>query len=142
MWNNRSKVQWVGGKKPKVPPPYTPEVKLSETIYDDWTRNLIVGNLWFTQVALIPESMYSTNYYKDLYIIHEYEYLVLASWGNTVHTIPSLSPAIYSGTVRVEEDTRTSGFTRLLRHTFIINGTRYMTRNLGDFIPAEFVNQK
>ena len=138
MWYNRPKVTWTGGKKPKVPPPYTPDVELHPDVADVWKDNLIVGNLWFTTIALTPEVEYSS-YNRERFITHELKYLWVASWEGVPGYIPTRTPVIYAGPVRVEESMATVGVSRILRHTFIVNGVRYMTRNLADFVPAEFL---
>lgn len=51
-------------------------------------------------------------------------------------TIPVATLAIYAGMVRVEEQ-KGSGLFRTKRHSFIINGTRYLTTNMNLFMPAD-----
>jgi hypothetical protein len=50
---------------------------------------------------------------------------------------PPGTPAIYMGTVRVEEESRSGNLTRVLRHSFLIGGRRFITYDIGKcFYPA------
>ena len=59
---------------------------------------------------------------------------ILESWWPEAYPVNSV--AVYAGTVRVEEAKGSSTF-RTLRHSFIIGGVRYLTRNLNLFKPAD-----
>ena len=60
-----------------------------------------------------------------------------ASWRYNAHlTAPRGTMAVYMGTTRVEELGRGGSPVRVLRHTFLIGGSKYMTINLNLFIPV------
>lgn len=88
---------------------------------------------------LVPGAMFTVNH--DMCAMDmqgttppPFPYLIEA-WYPDFAVVKSGSLAIYSGTARVEEIKNSAVF-RAPRHSFIINGTRYLVTNLNYFIPA------
>lgn len=139
MRRTTRKVTWTAQnhKKPELSPhPFIPEMKLPSEYIDTYMVHLIPGSLWTTSCDLFLEFRFETlGYYKQ----HELRYVT-----NDLNKIryakapdfPKGTIAIYSEQVRVEEGTTTGSIIRIPRHTFIINGIRYMTVNLTDFTPV------
>ena len=116
------------------PHPYVHEQKLPEHLVETYMVALVPGGLFFTSKPLLVDKRVR----GDEYAIHEFQYLYYdpyGSWGYPV--IPVGTMAVYAGQHRVEESARLGGDTiRLSRHTFIVNGSRYLTANLADYTPA------
>lgn len=88
---------------------------------------LTVGSLWTLRALMSVDTRYATSDY----VRHEYSYLIYGGWGPTA--FPAGTPAVYMGTVRVEEDNRGTPI-RVLRHTFLVGGCRYMITNVPDVL--------
>ena len=63
-------------------------------------------------------------------------YLIRARYHGVEAGFKAGTVAIYCGTTRVEEGGRSGQIVRILRHTFIIDGGRYMSTDLNMFDPA------
>jgi hypothetical protein len=136
MVARRGKLTW---KVPKEeahvlrPQPYRSEMKLPDSEVETYMTTLLLGSLWVLSEPLIVEKRYSGKEYQQ----HEHQYLVhdIYAWpGSTCFRIGTL--ALYSGQVRVTESAPDGSVMRPTRHTFIIDGAKYMTLNLRNFRPA------
>jgi hypothetical protein len=136
----RKKIAWTVEEaerrsKPKlVPMPYVEE---QDTSTEADREHLEVGSLWYTKFELSEDNTYISSMYEK----HPYPYLVIARgwiWRNPHSRYENAAvpgtPAVYMGTVRVEEqDPRTHRLLSIPRHSFMINGTRWLTRTLNYF---------
>ena len=98
----------------------------SKSLEAQWEEHLYVGALWrlVHQMDVRKDIKTGTPYLKrDLYDVYP---------GHPVHS-PKGSLAIYAGTERMNEMAKV-GPVRILRHSFIINGGRYI---ITDFINIE-----
>ena len=137
MARHRGRVTWVSGEgqvKALRPHPYVADAKLPDHLVETYMVTMVPGALFFTARPLVVDKRYSEGGYAR----HEFMYLYYdpyGAWG--VPVIPVGTMAIYAGQHRVEEASRTGGdIVRLSRHTFIVNGSRYLTANLTDYTPA------
>ena len=129
----RKRITWKDGVKPVGVvahrlPPVVPEVP-----YNGSKQQFQIGNLFVTRCHL--EVVEFNKNFKP----HEFRYV------NETWTDPSMyvgiptkifkvgSVAIYAGPVRVEEMDGKGHTISCLRHSFIIEGGRYMTCNLNNF---------
>ena len=113
-----------------VAPTLHPRNYVADVILDPEHEKLLEGqlepgNLFFVKGDLTTRS--GIGYLPD-----PHPYLV-ETWYDPM--FKSGTFAIYAGTVRVEER-KGSGLLRAKRHSFIINGCRYLTINLNHFTPA------
>lgn len=112
-------------------PKLVPEHPLDREPFD-----LQVGGMFTTAVHL------EVREYHHTVKPHAFKYLV-ETWldptymavtpGYPSKVLSRDSIAIYAGTHRVEEADARGNVVSRLRHTFIINGARYMTNNLNNF---------
>lgn len=130
----RKKITWLPGKGPtldfKRPPIYTPDIPLPSD--SPIKEALVSGTLWVTSSDMFIQSELRTIRPHPIpYVGH------MLAWSDT--RIPSGTFSTYMGTTRVEElETRTGRKMSVLRHTFLINGQLFMTRDVaGWFIPLE-----
>lgn len=134
----RRTVKWNDGESPaklaKKHPLNMTEADIWEPKERDlWAESLIVGAMWRLRQdhqvlkyksnciphELLYMSPYNANYYPKPFLVHA-----------------SGSIATYAGKVRVTESSNYGGTVSILRHTFIINGGRYMTFNLNVLEPV------
>ena len=130
----RKKITWLPGKGPaldfKRPPVYTPDAPLPT--HGPVKQALTTGSLWVTKLdTYVQSELRTTTPHPIPYVGH------MLAWSDA--RIPCGTFSIYMGTTRVEElDTRTRRKMSVLRHTFLINGQPFMTRDVaGWFIPLE-----
>lgn len=97
--------------------------------FEALAQHLVVGSLWQTAAPMGPDTRYPGTYYQQ----HELQYLSVAPY---FPTFRMGTPAVYVGTVRVEEEKHRGDMIRVARHVFFIGGSRYMATNLMDFIPV------
>lgn len=141
----RKKVKWLEGQKSQIKQnymhPLVVERPISEHINSESLREgIVLGALWFTHCAMTLDTRFTSMGYQS----HEVPYIVpdlVYGYNNlNSHVKPIILPgsiAIYSGTFRVEEMSDKGNIRCVLRHSFIINGIRYLTSRIGqDFFPA------
>jgi hypothetical protein len=129
----RKKVTWKDGERPAAKEKRLPW-RLTEIPCDGPNPDLRLGGLFLTKVNLeIIE-------YSAGVAPHELKYLgetwlsPQEGWNRILKTG---SMAIYAGNVRVNERDGNGHVMALLRHTFIIEGRRYMTNNLNHYVSAD-----
>ena len=128
----RKKVTWKDGARPvskeKRLPWVVPEIPCEGPCPD-----LKPGGLFLTKVHLeIIEYSAGT-------APHEFKYLGetwLSPQEGYGRILKTGSMAIYAGNVRVNEQDAKGNVVARLRHTFIIEGRRFMTNNLNHYVPA------
>ena len=115
-----------------LPPPYQKEYELQDATMEE---KLVIGRLFRTTAPLMPLNMTELTP-KPRYKRHAYSYLIETHYSSKMDSriFDPGSIAVYTGIVRVEE-TKKDQTVRLLRHTFIISGQRFMTLNLNLFKP-------
>lgn len=134
----KKKITWLPGKGPvrdaKRPPVYTPDAPFPA---DSPLKDALVsGTPWVTISNIFIQSDLRTT------IPHAIPYVgYMLAWSDV--KIPKGSFSVYMGTTRVEElDIRTGRKMSVLRHTFLINGQPFMTRDVaGCFIPLEIATE-
>ena len=125
----RKQVTWKVDRKAHSELPmgsYLPDAEVPPEHMELLEGKLEPGMLFFLLRSMSPE--------KNPYVKPGPHPYILESWYPEAY--PANSIAIYSGTVRVEE-TKSGTVFRTLRHSFIIGGVRYLTRNLNLFKPAD-----
>ena len=99
-----------------------------------WTESLAIGVMWRLRQT---HGVYPT---RRNCIPHELNYVHPYNEGygfsKPLRVLALGSIAIYAGQARVTESTNFGGTISVLRHTFIINGVRYMTFNLNVLEPV------
>jgi hypothetical protein len=128
----RKKVTWKDGARPaakeKRLPWAVPEIPCEGPCPD-----LKSGGLFLTKVNLeIIEYSVGT-------VPHEFKYLGetwLSPQEGRDRILKTGSVAIYAGNTRVNEQDGKGNVVARLRHTFIIEGRRFMTNNLNHYVPA------
>ena len=134
----RRKVQWnrprgTGATQTIRPHPYLEEAKIPPEEWEIRSTHLTPGELWITAADLGIDFRVDPLYITR-HAMHDLSYV--SRWrGSSPVLIKKESPVIYMGTVRVEEHRPRSGLVRVLRHTFLFGGLRYMTVDLLDFEP-------
>lgn len=135
MVARRKSVTWkdpVSRMPVALPMPHLSEVQLPPELLESYSSRLTVGSLWTLRTDLKVESNYPSPRFKQ----HEFPYVDVASYYDPVRVAPAGSMAVYTGTVRVEETSNHNRIVSCLRHSFLITGSRYLTRDLGLFTPA------
>ena len=121
------KVVWKE-KTPTVDfPPFIPSPQTSRDLEEAWKTHLHVGALWrLTNNMSQRQSMPSPIPYlmRDLYDFRQGHRIFLKCG----------SLAIYAGTERCDEVDSSRGHLRILRHTFIVGGGKYIVT---DFLNVE-----
>lgn len=113
---------------------YFPDIPIDPLHRKKIEKCLVLGSAFFLKSALARRA-WPLNYEEP-----PFPYLVESiqtAWMNLVASTGSL--AIYVGTVRVEELVKRNKdirLTRVLRHSFIINGGRYLVTNLNLLDPV------
>jgi len=140
-------VAWSSRKRPRLtwkqpeaaripeagPHPFVGTTDLPENMVDLYNDKLVVGSMW-----LLSRSMTKDERYKQ-YKQHEFPYLAEAVWyGGSQPAVPFPigTLCVYTGTVRVEESNRNSDIVRVLRHTFLVGGSRFMLLDLSSVAPT------
>ena len=94
---------------------------------------MVVGSLWRTTSWLRPEIL------PPDVEPHEFQYVFKDPWYNSNYptdgmVIPIGTLAVYAGTVRVTESEHGRPL-RIPRRSFIIQGNRFLTLSLLEFVP-------
>lgn len=143
----RKKIAWTVEEAARRSTPKLhrmPYVEEPDTSTEDDREHLVIGSLWYITRELTRDDAYPASMYET----HPYPYLTLARgwlWRAPHVRYQNVGthgmPAIYLGTVRVEEqDSRTSRLLAIPRHSFLISGSRWLTRTLDYFtwkLPVE-----
>lgn len=126
----KRQITWTVDRKADPAPKsrqYFPDAPVDEPMREAFERSLVLGAMFFlrTQLRVLPDGNSAPG-------PHPY---VGESW----YTLDPVAGekgnmAIYAGEVRVEESTGRS-LIRVPRHSFIINGGRYLVTNLNWFEP-------
>lgn len=130
------KVNWApeekNRKKISPPHPLVPERPLEDYInHESLKAGMEIGALWFTHCRLSEDK----RWVNAGYMPHEFPYIAYSAFDKPM--FPPGTPAIYMGAVRVEEESRNGNLTRVLRHSFLIGGRRFLTYDIGKcFYPA------
>lgn len=133
----KGRVQWktetmIAGPKLRPQPFHIDHT--SDEMYAVLSQHLVIGSMWQTVVPLCRDTQWPVTHFEP----HEFSYLVVQHYTSVVG-IPAKTLAIYTGTVRVEEEKRggrgAADTIRVSRHTFLIGDTRYMAGCLSDFTP-------
>lgn len=133
MRSSRKNVTWtdpaakMGIRAANLPHPHFHEVELSPSQMEERVPHLYVGALWRLAANLCPMVPLPRT------APHELPYLNESYAGRQL--FPPGTLAVYTGQVRVEEG-RLGDTVRVPRHTFLVNGVRYMTTNLLLFQPV------
>lgn len=137
MIKRRQRVTWAQNQRPQQPAqqlPYFSESQIfTEEDHGIYSDKLEVGSLWVTTTDLERLNL------GPEYAHPEFPYLTAPhSMFRTSNRefYPKGFPSIYAGSMRVEERARNGQTIRALRHTFILGGARYISRNILDFKPA------
>lgn len=120
----RKQIAWKvdPGKKAAVhrPIPYIADHPFDPEAVPKLLDSLAVGQMYVTRTIL------EVLVFSKEYTAPPLPY-VGRSWSwNPQHFFPSCTIAVYSGPLRVEESGRRGEIMRTLKHTFIINGCRYI----------------
>lgn len=129
----RTKVTWKVDRKKHAPikrRPYYPDASVPEDKKELFERMLVPGGLFLVKNVLRVETGFDAVQFP--YIIE--------SWYATDAIVAKPGQlAMYAGTVRVEEEGgkgTAHGIVRVPRHSFIINGGRYLVLNLNWLDPV------
>lgn len=127
-WKPEAKME----KRITPPHPLVPERPLEEYInHESLKAAMYPGALWLAQCWLSEDKRFVSAGYTP----HEFPYVAYPAFN--APRFPPGTPAIYTGTVRVEEVSKNGNLTRVLRHSFIIGGKRFITYDIGKyFYPA------
>ena len=127
-WSHEAKTE----KKITPPHPLIPERPLEEYInHESLKAAMYQGALWITCCRLSEDK----RWVNAGYMPHEFPYIAYSAFDKPM--FPPQTPAIYMGTMRVEEESRNGNLTRILRHSFLIGGKLYITYDIGKcFYPA------
>lgn len=88
---------------------------------------LVVGSMWTIKHVLGPL------YWGKLYRTHDRAYLCRQGFQSKGSSFQSGTPAIYMGTFRVEEESSGGKMMSVLRHSFLVGCTPYITTDLNDY---------
>lgn len=131
----RPKVTWkdpVSRIPVAQPLPHIPEVQLAPELAEQYAAALTVGSLWTLSTDVKVMNGYPAPRYKQ----HEFPYVEVAGYYDYVKLGVKGTLAVYMGTIRVEEVSNHNRTVSVPRHSFLINGARYLTRDLTLFVPA------
>ena len=132
MRPQRKKVTWtdpaakMGIRAVNLPHPLFPEAVLADSQLELRMPYLYIGALWQLNLDATPA------WADPSHAQHELPYMCAEPYN---WKWPQGTSAVYTGQVRVEEG-RMGDTVRVPRHTFLIGGCRYMTTNLGLFVPV------
>lgn len=134
MRRNRKIVNWKDGTetvRSRLQYPFSPNLSSPE-VAQILCDHLVPGALWITRGPLQTEELFGR------VEPHEFKYLVPNPYPfPDASCVPPSTFAVYAGELRVSEVDARGATRRTPRHTFIIGGARYMTRDLGDFTPIK-----
>ena len=86
-------------------------------------EDLTPGSLWVVVSKCGPNNTYN----PDVYEQHEFPYLTVLYYAGADNPgVPINSVAVYLGHTRVEEESRAGVMLSIPRHTFLINGKRWL----------------
>lgn len=122
------KVTWKVDRE--VAPALHPRHYVMDVPLEPWHEKLLEGQLEPGTLFLVKGNL--TTQSSNGYLPPPHPYLV-DTWYDPMFKSGTL--AIYAGTVRVEER-KGNGLFRAKRHSFIIDGCRYLTINLHHYTPA------
>ena len=119
-------------KKALQPRHYLADVLITPEKYTEYLPYLVPGKLWRVSTPFVVVQSLPFDFEQPPYpycVSHDW-----VPWGaKASHQRGSI--AVYLGTTRVEEATNSRRVT-VLRHTFMIEGAVYLTRNLTDWEPV------
>lgn len=132
---NIRKVKWLPGEKTEklITHPFMHERAIDEYFNSESLKAAMYpGALWFSNWQLAEDKRFVSVGCTP----HEFPYIAYTELDNP--QFPPGTPAVYMCQVRVEEQyMSTSTTTRVLRHSFIIGGKRFITYDIGKlFYPA------
>jgi hypothetical protein len=121
--NRNGSVQAMNKRHPDRERQYCPNVPLAEEVREKYERNLIPGAMFVlkTTLRVMPDTGHEPPPFP---YVNELWYASPRPIAGTIGHV-----AIYTGLVRVEE-IYSKGHIRVPRHSFIINGGRYLVTNL------------
>jgi len=127
----RKQITWKVDRKVDTPPrhrPYYPDVSVDEAMRETYERCLVPGAMFFlrTQLRVVSDGSFMPG---------PHPYANESWYGGDAVVGDKGNVAIYAGEVRVEESTGKS-LIRVPRHSFIINGGRYLLFNLNWLEPV------
>lgn len=127
----RTKITWKDPelrKKKLLPHLY---VFADETCIEKYRYALVIGTPWIVTVSL------SVEIDSDNRLPHIFPYLYLYNaYVTTKPTFPVGTLAVYTGTVRVEEEGRGGITLCSIRHTFMIGDRRFLVHSFSYYAPA------
>jgi len=131
----RKQITWKVDRKVDSPPrhrPYYPDIPIDEALRETYERCLVPGAMFFlrTRLCIVPDT--------TLFAPEPHPYVYESLYGGDAVAGNKGNVAIYAGQVRVEESTGKS-LIRVPRHSFIINGGRYLLSNLNMLEPVTSV---
>jgi len=128
VWNQKPNTNSSYSAEHKLRPrAYLPDAVVSDEVAEKLVSNLQPGALW--QVSV--QSFSACPVQKDVEA-PPYPY-GSQGWGILAHAKGTI--AIYLGTTRVNESNRGRSVS-VLRHTFMVEGSIYLVRNITDFEPV------
>lgn len=134
MRYKRPKISWKQGEKPSQQPRsliYVPDEIFNDSIYVGKSLPTFTsGEPFYTSVNLEVQIL-------DPHTIAPPHPYVRATYDFPFGSgafFPAGSFAVYAGKVRIEEATRSGKILRGFRNSFIINGCRYLTANINNFV--------
>ena len=107
------------------------DADLNRDLIEKMQPHLVVGSLWTIEVPMSPDNRFT----GPDYVQHEFKYIQPNGYFFAEDKYPPGTVAVYLGTTRVEEG-RFGSLLRVPRHTFLIEGIRYMTASLRHFSPV------
>lgn len=96
-----------------------------------WSASLLPGALWAVDHPMGQFRGAPAHYYAQ----HEFPYLGVAAWDERT-IIPTGTPAVYMGTLRVVEQGHRGAARSELRHVFLIAGGRWLVSDLNLLRPV------
>ncbi len=134
MSMQRKKIVWNSGethvsKRLRLMPHIT-NCEVPKEFYADYYANLLPGSLWRVAVPLMKDLAYPDITFDQ----PPFPYLV-RSLHNMESGISANTLALYIGEVRVDEITQLNRAVSVIRRCFLIDGRRYLTRDINNFVP-------
>lgn len=127
----RKRVTWNSGSAPPRQSRPHPHLEGRE-FPEEYSAHMVVGSLWIAGggacIVQVPRAQ-----------PHELPYVVRAEdarWYSASALLPPGATAVYMGTTRVAELSRSGHMLQVLRHTFLAGGTRVMVFEPHTFRPA------
>jgi|GEM_PF-2868658 len=140
----RKKVVWkappAGHVQERVKRPryYQADTSLPEHLVEKYAASLVPGSLWQVAAGSVMQSSTAADEEAP-----PHPYLQGSQWEMPLGTLYQTGQvvfnrgafAVYMGTTRVSEMNRTKLVT-VPRHTFLLNGAMFLTKNLNDWSPV------